>query len=131
MRYLTHQFAHSETLDRARRWLIHLGVSPDRMQVHRHGVPRLAVAAEPAEVQSIEMIIRIAEMNDPDGLPGFWDLARIKPDDRASGDEAPTAAALSASPASFTLGWHSPDSAWDDEVGAQVELQKAYREGRT
>ena len=79
MRYLTHQFAHSETLDRARRWLIHAGISPDRMEVHHYGVPRLAVTADAAEVQSIEMIIRIAEMNDPDGLPGFWDLARLDP----------------------------------------------------
>lgn len=130
MRYLTHQFAHSETLDRARRWLIHAGVSPDRMQVHRQGLPRLAITAEPAEVQSIEMIIRIAEMNDPDGLPGFWDLARLHPAD-ADGVEADGAAAVTANPSSFTLGWHSVDPAWDDQVRAEVELQKAYREGRS
>jgi hypothetical protein len=129
MRYLTHDFAHSETLDRARRWLIHAGVSPDRMQVHRYGIPRLAVAAFPAEVQSIEMIIRIAEMNDPDGQPGFWDLARVHPVD-AEGIPGVTAPAVAARPSSFPLAWHSVDLASDDEARPQVELQKGYREGR-
>ena len=57
MRYVTHQFAHSETLERAHRWLIHAGIAPDRMQVRRQGVPLLAVSAEPGEVNSIEMVI--------------------------------------------------------------------------
>jgi hypothetical protein len=127
MRYLTHEFAHSETLDRARRWLIHAGISPERMEVHRHGLPRLAVEAEPAEVQSIEMIIRIAEMNDPDGLPGFWDLARLHRADGEEGEEA--AAPVVATPSSFALAWHSVDGAHEGGARPEVELQRGYREG--
>ena len=120
MRYLTHQFAHSETLDRARRWLIHAGISPDRMEVHRSSVPRLAVTAEAAEVQSIEMIIRIAEMNDPDGLPGFWDLARLDPG--AAGAVAETATPLPpVTPATFALAWHAVDAAAEEELRGQIE----------
>jgi len=119
MRCLTHQFAHSETLERARRWLLHAGISADRMQVHHHGVPRLAVTAEPAEVQSIEMIIRIAEMNDPDGLPGFWDLARLHPVD-SEGNVEVAAPAVPARPSSFPLAWHSVDGAWEDKARPQV-----------
>ncbi len=128
MRYLTHQFAHSETLDRAWRWLIHAGVSPNRMEVYHQGVPRLAVAAEAAEFQSIEMIIRIAEMNDPDGLPGFWDLAGVHPVE----ERPPTAATPIATVdgASFSLGWREAEADWDDELREQVERQRAYREGR-
>ena len=128
MRYLTHQFAHSETLDRARRWLIHAGISPDRMQVQHHGVPRLAVAAEPAELQSIEMIIRIAEMNDPDGLPGFWDLARIEPDGPTDEELATPPAPMSR--ASFTLAWHPVDAAADELTQSQIERQRGFREFR-
>jgi hypothetical protein len=129
MRYLTHQFAHSETLERARRWLIHAGVSVDRMQVHHQGVPRLAITAEPAEVQSIEMIIRIAEMNDPDGLPGFWDLARLEPAGPEVGEETATPTAPM-NPASFTIAWHPVDATGDEELRTQIEAQKAYREAR-
>ena len=130
MRYLTHEFAHNETLDRARRWLIHAGVSPDRMEVHRHGLPRLAVEAEPSEVQSIEMIIRIAEMNDPDGLPGFWDLARLEPTGPEAGEESSTPRPP-VSPASFTLAWHPVDAAWDEELQSEGELPRDYREMRS
>jgi hypothetical protein len=129
MHYLTHQFAHSDTLDRARRWLIHSGISPDRMQAHHQGVPRLAVAAEPAEVQSIEMIIRIAEMNDPDGLPGFWDLARLQPDSPEA-HEATATPPTPPSPASFALAWHPDDAAWDEALRTQIELPRNDREMR-
>ena len=129
MLYLTHLFAHSETLDRARRWLIHAGISPDRMQLHHQGVPRMAIEAEPSEVQSIEMIIRIAEMNDPEGLPGFWDLARLHPagPDAGEGTTNPSAAT---SPDSFKLAWHPIDAPLDEGLRREVESQKAYRDLR-
>jgi hypothetical protein len=128
MRYLTHQFAHPETLDRARRWLIDAGVSPDRMHVHRHGVPRLTVAVEPVEVPGIELVIHAAENDDPDGLPSFWELARIEPDavprDR-DGLDAPTVPEYRTS---FLLEWHPLDREFDEETRRQIELQEAYRE---
>lgn len=129
MRYLTYPFAHSETLDRARRWLIDAGVAPDRIRVHHHGVPMLIVAAEAAEVDGLKMVIRAADASDPDGLPGLWDLARIHHNDPHLADEAaiPITPARSAS---FPLAWEAVDSARDENMLSQVELQRAYRESR-
>ncbi len=128
MRYLTHQFAHSETLDRARRWLIDAGVSPDRIHVHHHGVPNLAVAVEPGEVDGIEMVIRAAENPDPDGLPSFWELARLETTEAAASE--PVASAVSRPSESFVLAWHPIDTNWDEEMRRQVEQQRDFREMR-
>ena len=76
MRYITHEFAHTETLDRAQRWLIQAGFDPNRIEVHHQGIPRIAVAVEPGEAAGVELVINAAESSDPEGLPSFWDLAR-------------------------------------------------------
>jgi hypothetical protein len=52
VRYITHEFAHAETLDRAQRWLIQAGFDPNRIEVHHQGIPRIAVAVEPAAESS-------------------------------------------------------------------------------
>jgi hypothetical protein len=117
MRYLTHHFAHSETLERARRWLVAAGVSPERMHVHRHGVPSLTVAVEPAEVDGIEMVISAAEHTDPDGLPSFWELARLEPGLVAYAPDVATTSTVSEPPPSFALAWHPVDTMWDQETG--------------
>ena len=128
MRYLTHQFAHPGTLDRACRWLIDAGVAPDRIHVHRHGVPSLTLAVEPAEVDAIEMVIHAAENGEPDGLPSFWELARLEPDAEANhGDELGGLTAPVRVP-SFRLEWHSVDPECDEETRRQIELQRAYRQ---
>ena len=75
MRYITHEFAHPETLDRARRWLVQAGFDPSRIEAHSHGVPRLAVAVEPGEAAEVAMLIDAAEASDPDGFPSFLELA--------------------------------------------------------
>jgi len=129
MRYLTHQFAHSETLERARRWLMQAGVSADRMEVQHHGIPRLAVVAEPAEIQSIEMIIRIAELNDPDGLPGFWDLARLRADEPEPAEPA-VGVPAPPGPRSFPLAWHAMDVPADEPIPGQIERPTSFREMR-
>lgn len=129
MRYLTHQFAHSETLDRARRWLIHAGVAPERIRVHHHGIPMLIVTAESAELDGLKMVIRAAETTDPDGLPGIWDLARFPhTHDHAEAAAAPVTTPVGA--ASFPLAWGAIDGVVDDESRSQIELQRAYREMR-
>ena len=46
MRYVTHQFSHVETLERARRWLVQAGIDPSRIEAHTHGMPRISVAVE-------------------------------------------------------------------------------------
>lgn len=78
MRYLTHQFAHLETLERARRWLVHAGFDASQIEVMTDGIPRIAVRVAPGEAVEAELIIGAAELTDPDGLPSFWDLARQK-----------------------------------------------------
>lgn len=76
MRYLTHQFAHLETLQRARRWLVHAGFDPCQIEAVHEGIPRIAVRVRPGEASAVEQIISVAEMTDPEGLPSFWELAR-------------------------------------------------------
>ena len=128
MRYLTYQFAHSETLDRAHRWLVHAGVSPDRIHVHHHGVPSLAVAVEPGEVDGIEMVIHAAANADPEGLPSFWDLARLEP---AAAATEPIVIASPITPTplrSFVLGWHPVDAIWGEGTRREIELQDAFEQ---
>jgi hypothetical protein len=127
MRYLTHHFAHSETLDRAYRWLAAAGVSADRMHVHHHGVPSLTVAVEPSEIDGIEMVISAAENTDPDGLPSFWELAHLEPAQAAYGLEAEATSTASRSLPSFVLAWHPVDTIWGGETGEEAELQRDYR----
>jgi hypothetical protein len=127
MRYLTHHFAHTATLARARRWLIQAGVSPDRILVHDQGLPWLTVAAEPAEVDSIKMIVRIAGINDPDGLPGLWDVPHNHPMEAVTHVET-TTPPPHMRPSSFPLAWHAVDTAGDEGQREQIELQKTYLE---
>jgi hypothetical protein len=128
VRYITHEFAHTETLDRAQRWLIQAGFDPNRIEVHHQGIPRIAVAVEPGEAAGVELVINAAESGDPDGLPSFWDLARqhhIYPEN----PEPAVDAAAESSSASFVVGWRPVDS--ENEVtqaSTDVELQKEFRE---
>jgi hypothetical protein len=130
MRYLTHQFAHSETLDRARRWLVDAGISRDRIHVHRHGVPSLTVEVEPGEVDGIEMVIRAAENNDPDGLPSFWELARLHPTEAPHGHEEIASLTAPEALPSFLLAWHPVDTNWDEDTRREIELQQDFRRMR-
>ncbi len=128
MRYITHEFAHAETLDRAQRWLIQAGFDPNRIEVHHQGIPRIAVAVEPGEAAGVEMVINAAESSDPDGLPSFWDLARqhhVYPENL----EPAVDAAAEASSASFVVGWRPVDSENEvSQASTEVELQKELRE---
>lgn len=130
MRYLTHSFAHAETLDRARRWLIHAGVTPERIRVHHHGIPSLIISADPAEFDSLNMIIRAAEITDPDGLPGIWDLARLPHSHEHTPEPLISPASMSAVRPSFPLAWGVVDAAEDEELRSQIELQRTYCESR-
>jgi hypothetical protein len=128
VRYISHEFAHLETLERARRWLVQAGIEPSRIEVHTDGIPRLAVAVEFGEAAEVELIIAAAESGDPDGNPSFWDLARQKhvyPEPlEPSGSAIPETRSES-----FVIGWRPLDS--DREVTqatTEVDLQRAYRE---
>jgi hypothetical protein len=76
VRYITHAFAHPETLERMQRLLVLAGFDRSRIQVHSNGTPRLAVAVEPGEAAEVHMIIGAVERSDPDGLPSFLNHAR-------------------------------------------------------
>jgi len=126
--YLSHQFAHLDTLERARRWLLLAGIEPARIEVHTDGIPRLSVAVHEGESAEVELLIAAAESADPDGNPSFWDLARQKHIYPES--PQPTAADETRSQ-SFVVGWRPLDS--DEEITqatTDVDLQRAYREGR-
>jgi hypothetical protein len=129
VRYVTHQFAHAETMERARRWLIEAGFDRGRIEVHHHGIPRMAVAVEPGQAAEVERIIDAAESSDPDGSPSVWDVVRqqhIYPEATPQGD-VPEATHSE----SFVIGWRPQDSA--REVSQQTtedERQWLYRQGR-
>jgi len=127
VRYVTHQFAHAETLDRAQRWLIHAGIAPDRMQARHQGVPMLAVAAEPGEVDGIEMVIDAAELADPDGGPSIWHVARMEPTGTAIREET-SSREVRQGEASFALTWHPVDVIADEAARSQIEQVKAFLE---
>jgi hypothetical protein len=109
VRYITHEFSHPETLDRAHRWLIQAGFDPGRIEVHHKGIPRIAVAVEAGESSVVEMVINAAESGDPDGPPSLWDLVRLhhihphlEPPAEAGAPPAQTT--------SFVVSWHPVDS---------------------
>ena len=91
------------------------GITPDRILVNENGLPRLTVAAEPDEFDSIRMIVRIAGMTDPDGLPALWDVPHDHPTHAAHPGHAAVAPPPPA-PSSFALSWHPVD------VGAEGSL---------
>ncbi len=128
MRYMTHQFAHLDTMERARRWLELAGIDPSRIEVHTDGIPRLSVAVEAGESAEVGLLIAAAESADPDGNPSFWDLARQKhiyPVSPAATPEPETRSQT------FVVSWRPMD--WNAEINqatTEIELQKAYRDGR-
>jgi hypothetical protein len=70
--YMTHTFAHHETLSRAHSWLTQLGFHP-RQGAQTPGVPRLVLVDEPQRLAAAKMLINAAENADPAGFTSFWD----------------------------------------------------------
>jgi hypothetical protein len=127
MRYLTHEFAHPETLERARRWLVHAGFDSSQIEAMTDGIPRLAVRVRAGEVFAAEQIIGVAELTDPDGLPSFWDLARQRHVRSRVGGEHPAASVPSGESRTFVVGYRVPDDR--PELGASsiaVAMRDAY-----
>jgi hypothetical protein len=129
VRNMTHQFAHLETLERARRWLVQAGIDPSRIEARTQGILSLAVAVEHGESAEVQRIIDAAESSDPDGNPGIWDVASQR-------HVYPQADTATVSPASgthhsesFVVGWQPEDPA-RDVTQTDTELQKEYREGK-
>ena len=94
MGYVTREFAHLETLERAKRWLIEVGFHPSRIEVHTHGTLRITVTVESGQADEVERVLDAVAASDPDGSPSFWDhpqhhhgiaMKQAKPDLPASG----------------------------------------------
>jgi hypothetical protein len=130
MRFLTHQFAHLETLERARRWLVLAGIEPSRIQAHTHGSIRLAVGVEAGERAEVERVIDVAESSDPDGQPGFWELTSHR-NLYPQADAAASTRGIATHSHSFVVGWHPQDAdRQGTHIESGVELQKHYQEAR-
>ena len=130
MWYVTHQFSHVETLERARRWLIQAGINPSRIEAHTHGIPRISVAVDGAEAVEVQFVIDVAESSDPDGSPGIWDQARQQHIERQGVAQIATPA-TAAHAESFVVGWRPQDA--DSEVtqtDTNVQLQKDFQDGK-
>jgi hypothetical protein len=128
MRYVTHQFAHLETLERAKRWLIQAGIDPSRIEIRTQGILTLSVAVELGESAEVKQIIDAAEASDPDGNPGIWDLAsqrHIYPQSTTPTAPGPPATHSE----SFVIGWRPQDAA-REVTQTDTELQKDYRDGK-
>jgi hypothetical protein len=122
MRYVTHQFAHVETLERARRWLVLTGIEPSRVEAHTHGILRLVVMVEEGRSTEVRHVIDVAEASDPDGHPGFWELAsrgHVFPRAVAAGSSGDSSTRAQ----SFAVGWHPQDAGrgvTQTETGVEV-----------
>jgi hypothetical protein len=128
VRYMTHQFAHVETLERARRWLVQSGIDRSRIEARTQGILSLAVAVEAGESAEVQRIIDVAESSDPDGYPGMWGLASPRHVCPQADTATSTAAAVTHSH-SFVVGWHPQDAEREViEIDTGVELQKHYQE---
>ncbi len=106
--YLTHTFAHRETLSRAQDWLTRLGFRPMEIHAHASSIARLMIPVGPESMAAAQILINAAESADPDGFPSFWDkteassgTASEQPGDMDSG--------RSRSPQSSVIGWHPLD----------------------
>jgi hypothetical protein len=105
--YVTHHFAHVETLKRAERWLLQCGFQTDQIEVHREGVPRLSVLCSPDRSAEVSLILNAVEAGDPDGWPGIWDIARMPHPHVEPTPDATSTEVFTARPT--PVGWHPTD----------------------
>ena len=135
-KYVTHHFAHAETLDRAERWLRQVGIDPGRIEVNRDGVPWISVIATHDQAAEVEMIFQAAEVNDPDGWPSFWELARMPhPHVEPSSEDAITGSSVVTARPS-PVGWHPPPDVADTDEGPSgatevVDVSERFEPGAT
>lgn len=128
--YITHQFAHLETLDRAQRWLLQIGFQPGQIEVHREGSPWISVHASSQILGEAEQIFDVAELTDPEGWPSFWDLAKVPyPHFEPTPESATESVVLTARPS--PIGWHPDDRAIaleeDHGLTAIVDVSTRFR----
>jgi hypothetical protein len=128
--YVTREFAHAETLERAKRWLIEVGFPPSRIEVHTHGTFRITVHVEAGQGAEVERVLDAVAAGEPDGAPSFWDHTHH----HHSGPEQGVPAAPEAGPLhseTFDITWRPVDASSEvTQTSTEIEKQKAYREDR-
>ena len=135
MGYVTREFAHLETLERARRWLIEVGFDPARIEVHTHGVLRITVAVQSGQADEAERILDAVTASDPDGPPSFWDHAdphhQHHPGGATQATTTPPVPGGGLPSDTFDIAWRPRDPEREvTQTSTEVEKQKLYREGR-
>ena len=105
--YLTHTFAHRETLSRAHAWLSQHGFRPRQFGAHTSGVPRLVVEDEPHRLAAAKLLISAAEHSDPYGFASLWD--KPQPSHSARREHREDLPARRHEPHSWVIGWHPID----------------------
>jgi len=122
--YVTHHFAHCETLDRAERWLLMRGFRPSQIETHREGVPRISVLVSAGQSFEADMIFRAAEANDPDGWPSLWEAARMPhPHHPVPGPEDVTATVVVTTKPT-PVSWHPTEA--EDAAGNDTGLADVW-----
>ncbi len=106
--YLTHTFAHRETLSRAHEWLTRLGFHPRQIVAQRSEVPRLMIPVGPESLAAAQMLINAAESADPDGFPSLWKKHESTHGNPAAHNHNP-ATVGGGEPRSSVIGWHPID----------------------
>jgi hypothetical protein len=130
VRYVSHQFAHLETLERAKRWLVQAGFDPNRIEARTQGALSLAIGVNAGEWAEAQRIIDAAESSDPDGSPGIWYQASHDHVCPEAGITPGTTASTTQSE-SFVVGWRPLDAHREvTQTDTEVELQKHYREDK-
>ena len=106
--YLTHTFAHRETLSRALFLADALGFHPRQINAPSVHIPRLMIPVEPDRLAAAQMVINAVESADADGFPSFWDKAETHfgPPIEFHQDMA---SAQDTKPHSSVIGWHPLD----------------------
>jgi len=106
--YLTHTFAHRETLSRAHDWLTRLGFHPRQVATHTSAIPRLMIPVGPESLAAAQMLINAAESADPDGFPPLWAKNEAAHRSLATHHQD-TAQARQGEPRTSVIGWHPLD----------------------
>jgi hypothetical protein len=130
MRYLTHEFAHLDTLARARRWLVQTGFDPRHIETVTEGIPRIAIRVNAGQAAEAGLIINAAERSDPQGLPSFWDLARQEHIHSAAPATGPGLLPEAARPHTFVVAYRVPDDRSDLESSMTAIAMRDSYEGR-
>jgi hypothetical protein len=127
--FVTREFVHLETLERAKRWLIEVGFHPSRIELHTHGMPRITVTVEAGQAAEVERVLDAAAASDPQGSPSFWDHTQHHAGTKHESPALPDAGPLKSE--SFDITWKPIDPERDvTQVSTEIEKQTAYRDGR-